>query len=672
MQSILNQLSPDTPFFDSKGHLHESIYKDILIKAGYSISTINTYLAAYRMFKRKYVCMDDWYQADMDKRLTKHGKVFSYSRIYTYVCALFGMKIDAAYLLAVNDVGVLERLMKRLDLTGIDDLTDVMLNLGFAQRSGSTRIKAIYLRLLLYTGKIHYKYLQLEDIESFHKEVDLFFSDEQFKFYYEATTSRNYFFSGALYSLHLCLYTLKVVDVGPSRHNKSCSITQEKIVRLKNPNIVSALLRYRKNLTVKLQPASIELNMIQLLYFVEWLAQNYPDITNFNQVNRLIIEDYFSFLPTTLNGKGKPMTPDNVERRISALMRLFDTLLALDDIDVPQTKIIHYNDFPKRSKPYPRYIPEKNIELLMREIHQLKCPYQRNALIILRWTGARLSEIRRLDKFALDQFSDGTPKLYIPIGKTGTARWIPIHPEAKAAFCELIEIRKSAGNLRGIIDNKTKKETDFLFMKNNKLLSAQYLIVTPLSKCCLAAGLIKENGAPQYSSHQFRHTIGTTMINNGAALTTIMKMLGHESPTMTLVYANIFDETIRKEYEETVMEPSALAGGEYVSKLKNREMDPTEIDWIKSNFHKTFLALGHCFHHEKEPICDFADACFFCSKFVTTTQHIPLLREKYETELKLISDASNRNWEREISRHKRVADRVYEIIEELGGTVGNV
>ncbi|MGU8478862.1 hypothetical protein [Clostridium perfringens] len=62
----------------------------------------------------------------------------------------------------------------------------------------------------------------------------------------------------------------------------------------------------------------------------------------------------------------------------------------------------------------------------------------------------------------------------------------------------------------------------------------------------------------------------------------------------------------------------------------------------------------------------FVDACFFCSKYVTTKEHVPILQEKYRIENKLIIYAENRNFEKEIIRHKRVAKKVKEIFTKFG------
>ena len=45
-------------------------------------------------------------------------------------------------------------------------------------------------------------------------------------------------------------------------------------------------------------------------------------------------------------------------------------------------------------------------------------PYQRAALLVARWSGARRGEICRLAVDCLDVYPDGTARLRIPAGKT--------------------------------------------------------------------------------------------------------------------------------------------------------------------------------------------------------------------------------------------------------------
>jgi hypothetical protein len=50
-------------------------------------------------------------------------------------------------------------------------------------------------------------------------------------------------------------------------------------------------------------------------------------------------------------------------------------------------------DIPKIPKPLPRFIPDHELAKLMTAVEQLPHPYQRAALIVARWSGARRDEI---------------------------------------------------------------------------------------------------------------------------------------------------------------------------------------------------------------------------------------------------------------------------------------
>ena len=50
--------------------------------------------------------------------------------------------------------------------------------------------------------------------------------------------------------------------------------------------------------------------------------------------------------------------------------------------------------------------------------------------------------------------------------------------------------------------------------------------------------------------HRFRHTIGTTLLNNGWTQQEVRDFLGHHSDTMTSAYARITDDTLARKARE--------------------------------------------------------------------------------------------------------------------------
>jgi site-specific recombinase XerD len=63
--------------------------------------------------------------------------------------------------------------------------------------------------------------------------------------------------------------------------------------------------------------------------------------------------------------------------------------------------------------------------------------------------------------------------------------------------------------------------------------------------------LISEARIDKYISfHCSRHTFATTALNNGIAMATIQKLLGHENIKTTQIYSKLRDETLFKEMEK--------------------------------------------------------------------------------------------------------------------------
>ena len=93
-----------------------------------------------------------------------------------------------------------------------------------------------------------------------------------------------------------------------------------------------------------------------------------------------------------------------------------------------------------------------------------------------------------------------------------------------------------------------------------------------------------------------------------------------------------------------------------------------EMDWIKTNFFKTELELGHCLRLPQEGPCE-CDLYLTCAKFVTTSKYAPRLRARRTRELELIEDATNHGWGREVERHRGTVRRIEQLLAELSEPV---
>jgi hypothetical protein len=88
------------------------------------------------------------------------------------------------------------------------------------------------------------------------------------------------------------------------------------------------------------------------------------------------------------------------------------------------------------------------------------------------------------------------------------------------------------------------------------------------------------------------------------------------------------------------------------------------VNWLASNYYKTALELGHCLRLPEEGPCE-CDQFLTCSKFVTTTEYSPRLRERLCLEQRLAEDAVQRGWPRGAERHNDTVSRIAALLDEL-------
>jgi len=205
--------------------------------------------------------------------------------------------------------------------------------------------------------------------------------------------------------------------------------------------------------------------------FGEWLAEHDPTIQTFADVNREHCLGFLHALAEEPTEKtGRPLGPLSRIQRISGLAMFFRDTAAWEWDDVPGRPLLAAGDAPRRPARLPRYIPAPELARLMAAVLELPCPFQRTALLVARWSGARRGEIQRLAVDCLDRYPDGTARLRLPAGKTYRERIVPLHEEAATALQVLIDLR-TQGPERAFIDELTGAPTRYLFMQHGKLLS---------------------------------------------------------------------------------------------------------------------------------------------------------------------------------------------------------
>lgn len=412
---------------------------------------------------------------------------------------------------------------------------------------------------------------------------------------------------------------------------------------------------------------TVDHQVVSLRHFMTHLVLTLPTVHRFADLTRDHALGFVAAMAEDARiSTGQSLSATARRARIATIITFFRDAIAWGWPDMPNRPLLDYRDMPRLPARIPRYIPADELARLMSAVADLPCPYQRAALLSARWSGARRSEICRLPIDCLDRYPDGTARLRIPPGKTMKERVVPLHEEAAEALRVIIALRSAAPE-RPLCDGRTGTKVRFLFLRRGRPMSAFYLFDYSLRDACAAAGLVNSTGRSTITAHRFRHTVGTQLAERGAKLHTIMSILGHESPHMSMIYTRISDAEVLRDYR-SVLEPGAIIAGAGAEAIRAGTLSAGTVDWLCTNFIKTELELGHCLRLPSEGPCE-CDLYFSCSRFVTTPTYAPRLRERRTLELTLADDARERAWPHEVERHCGIARRIEQLLCDLGEVV---
>ena len=161
--------------------------------------------------------------------------------------------------------------------------------------------------------------------------------------------------------------------------------------------------------------------------------------------------------------------------------------------------------------------------------------------------------------------------------------------------------------------------------------------------------------------HQWRHTLGTQLINRDVPQEVVRRILDHDSHQMTAHYARLSDATIRRHWERA--RKIDIHGDTVV-------LDPdgplAEAAWAKQRLSRAVQALpnGYC----GLPLvrrCQHANACLTCPLFITTAEFLPGHRRQHQQTLQIISAAQARGQARMAEMNQQVAGSLQRIITAL-------
>ena len=163
------------------------------------------------------------------------------------------------------------------------------------------------------------------------------------------------------------------------------------------------------------------------------------------------------------------------------------------------------------------------------------------------------------------------------------------------------------------------------------------------------------------SAHQFRHTLGTRLINNDVPQEVVRKILDHTSTEMTAHYARLHDTTVREHWERA---RRVDIHGEDVTLPADSPL--ADAEWAKHHLSRATMALpnGYC-GLPLQQSCPHSNACLTCPVFITTPEFLPQHRAQLTQTQAIIERAQHRGQLRLAEMNQRTAGNLLNIITSL-------
>lgn len=144
-------------------------------------------------------------------------------------------------------------------------------------------------------------------------------------------------------------------------------------------------------------------------------------------------------------------------------------------------------------------------------------------------------------------------RLRVQAGKGDRDRVLPMSERLTTVLTNYLTIREPAA-------------TDHLLIQRGRPVS-RFLIAYRLNQFGQKANIVA------LSPHRVRHTLATLLINQGMPITSLQKFLGHQDINKTLIYARVYDETVRQQFATAMAHIEAIAVVDWPQQIE--QLNPT-------------------------------------------------------------------------------------------------
>lgn len=278
-------------------------------------------------------------------------------------------------------------------------------------------------------------------------------------------------------------------------------------------------LRYER----RRSPETITSYEVSLREFREYYLSIDSQLT-WTTVDEDVIRDWMAHMMD--NG----MEASSVGTRFAALRSFYRHALSRGNVHRNPTYRV---EAPKKAKPLPHFLKESEMNRLLDDIEwgdSYNDMLERAVVVTFYETGIRRAELIGLD----DRDVDFAAKQIKVTGKGDKQRLVPFGKELEETLRRYMEMR----------DREVQRSDDATFVTDKGKRVSEYKVGNIVRRRLSMVSTQKK-----LSPHVLRHTYATAMLNNGASIESVRRLLGHASASTTEVYTHTTFEQLKRVYK---------------------------------------------------------------------------------------------------------------------------
>ena len=280
-------------------------------------------------------------------------------------------------------------------------------------------------------------------------------------------------------------------------------------------------MRYERNMS----PRTIQEYSDDLSDF-ESFFKNLDDHLTWETVDQDVVREWVE----SMMDKGNAAT--SVNRRLSSLRSFYRFAMKRNKVEINPARLVKG---PKKARPLPQFVKETDMDRLIDDDRLWGEGYNevlaRTIIIMFYETGIRLAELVGLDDTDVD-FVNRTVKV---TGKRNKQRIVPFGKELATELSRYVEAR----------DAEVVRTTTGMFLDLKGRRVSRHRV-----EAMVRESLAKVTTMKKRSPHVLRHSYATAMLNNGAGLESVKKLLGHQSISTTEIYTHTTFEQLKRVYKQ--------------------------------------------------------------------------------------------------------------------------